>query len=1584
MQARNTEVARLHWSAVMADTTATSTQPVANVQHVAAAVPTWLAQASAEQRTRYNLLAEQSLESQVAVQRLCSRFEAADTFIENRLAVALRERLGVTVSLRGSELISLHYPVHNPNLQIRRTVDVQRSNLLRAAMANFTAEQADGGFETGSVILPAGEFKVLGSGATLYEYDRQRVAPITPRQFAHLCREQDFGAQYQRHFDQVFAPSSGPLGTLGALQLNLNDGFTLALQQAIISQAVSVEAGKAVQALMDAGTGVSAATAQWNGQPLQLHSVQLLVTWTHQGTALQRVGVFTQAGDPARPCIAYLPGDPQQPFKEYATVAGFAEALRERLRTPGFRQLCKSFVALSEQAPFVERLVQTLNPGTLPPPAKTLAPADPDADIGLRTAAVTQALPAWLHGQLLQQLRNDAQTLLVPNAIVDSQVSAQRWQTLLTLGLDGLQVVAGFVPALGVLMVGAGALQLLAEVFIGIDDWTHGQRQDALKHLLSVAQNAAVMGVTLGIGVAIHRSSFVEGMLPVLDSEGRSRLLDASMDAFVSDHELPADLLPNALGQYVDGSRRYIKLDGQLYRLGQDAGSERWHLRHPTRPYRLAVRHNGQGAWRAQHEQPSTWTTATALRRLGHRVEGLDDAVLEQARQACGLSEAGLLRLHNESLPMPAALSDTLNDFRLLREVDKLPEADQAQAFETRRTLQDTQSKASGIAPLMRSFPGLSSAAAEEIIADAKTAERRQLTVHGKVPLRLAEQARMMLRERQLNLALAGLLWPKAQVGDSALLRTALGKVDETGAELFQRCVQDRQAAASAIGQRRPASWWRPPVRLPHGHLGYPLSGRGYWGQSTPMLLRMQRLRRLYPLVREDELQALYEGLGGAAVEANLARRELEYQCLNHDLDQWVDERATMLNPAGIRVPVDRVDRVQARHRILQAWRREAGRMRSARGRGDGYTLDLGDLYVGSLPVITGDFSHVYVLLLESMGLEQLPEGFLLGFPRLEELELQNNRLTRIPPVVALLTDLNTLTLDNNRLQDSPTMFAALRNLTNLQLLTLGDNPMAITPQAATVLGNLRGLTMLSLDRLQMDDPARVLAPLRRLPYLGSLWLRDNQMVMTPAIMQSLSQLRALDYLDLSGNPLGEPLDVGSLTDLAVLNLHDCGLTRWPEGLTALMSRRPLTLRSVSLEDNPITEVPELAGLPFFTEEPSPLQPLRIDAAAMNEVGRARLLAAGVQARDLDPASHNWRTQCPEAVLNLAQQLRDEPQSRFFFEAIDRVQETAEYRRDATAGRQRVWNLIRALAEPAAGDDGQGLQHLRQQVFSIGDEVINTCGDGVELLIGRSETLVAAHRAGLNASTARQGLADLLRLGRQLYRADLLDQAAIQITQRRLDRRAHLLAGIEPGQLSAEQWRAISEDQQAAAPALYPADEVSHALLRFGGDEVEIRLSLRLALQNTLDLQPQTAHLRYPEPMPAALLEQVTADVHRDDSDVGFLDWLEDQPFWTQTLRRRYQARFDALDRDWQAGQLYLYEIGSSEPQPDPVPQAPRDVLNGVLGDRGWYRDGRMQVVTLTDTEQETARQALIAGQADAIRTLTRQLSELALQGEQA
>jgi hypothetical protein len=1559
--------------------------PVNNVEHVAAAVPAWLAQATPEQRSRYNLLARRSLESQVAVQRLCSRFEAADYFIENRLAAALAERFGVLLDLRGSELITLHYPLRNPNWEVRRAVEVQRANLLRAAMANFTEYQADGGFEVGSVILPTGVFKEHASGSALYDYDSKRTAPITPSQFAQVCRGQDFGAQYQRHFDDVFVPKAAPVASAGALQLNLNDGFALAVQRAVITQAIDADAGKALQALLDSGTGVQPASPapRWNGQPLVLQALRLLVTWVHDGTSLQRAAVFTQNGDPTRPCVAYLPGDALHVLKQYPSLQAFSDALRERLRTPEFRLFCKGFVALSEQAGFLDRLVQTLNPGTLPPPAKQLAAADPQADIGLRTTTVSQALPLWMHSQLLEQMRNDAQTLLVPNAVVDSQVTTRRWQTLLTLGLDGLQVVAGFVPALGLLMVGAGAVQLLAEAFIGIDDWTHGQRQDALKHLLSVAENAAIMGVTLGVGVAIHRSSFVEGMLPVLDRSGRTRLLDATLDAFVTDLALPEDAVPNALGQYVDGSQHYIKLDGQLYRVALDAESGQWQIRHPSKPYRLALRHNGQGAWRAAHEQPSQWTTATALRRLGPVADGLDAATLEQARQACGLSEANLLRIHRESLVVPAALRDTLNDFRQLRSVGALPEAEQAQAFQARQQAARIGAPSEHTKPLLRDFPNLSASAAEEIVANAKPVERRQLTAKAKVGLRLAEQARMMLRERRLNLALAGLLWPEAQAGESAALRVALATPGDDDVTVFQRAVADRAAAAKAIGQRRPPEWWRPPVRLPQGHLGYPLSGRGA-GQAPVPSLRLQRLRRLYPQASDELLQTLHDELGTSAPDLNLALRELEYQRLGHTLDEWANRDAIVINAAGNPVAADPADRLLVRSRILETWRRESGTMASERGRGHGYSLDLADLYVGTLPAINGDFSHVYSLILENMGLQTVPEGFLRSFSRLEELELHNNRFTEIPAEVGLITDLNTLTLDSNELLDSPTMFSVLRNLNDLQLLVLSNNPIAIPAPAANALSNLRALTMLSLEGLRMDDPVRVLAPLQRLPNLTSLWLRDNDIVMTPAIMECLTNLHGLEHLDLSNNPLGAQLDVRSLTDLGVLNLRDCGLTQWPAGLTTLMNQRPPVLRSIGLEGNPIAEVPVLAGLPFFTETPFPPQPLRIHAAAMSEVGRARLLAAGVLARDLAPVTENWRTQCPEPVLAMAQQLRGEADSRFFFEAIERVQETAEYRRDHAAGRQRVWNLIRALAEPDAGDDGQGLEHLRRQVFRIGDEAINTCGDGIELLLNRSETLVMAHRAGLNAATAAHGLRDLLTLGRQLFRADLLDHTVIQVVQRRMDRRAFLMGAADSAQVSSAQWRAINEQSLASAPALYPGDNLTHVLLRFEADEVEIRLAMRLALREILDLQPQPQHLRYPEPVADSLRDQVASDVRGEDTDAGFLDWLEDQPFWSDTLVRRYQTRFDALDQQWQQGLLYLFEISRSEPQPEPVAAQVLEVLTGILGDRGWYRDGQMQVVKLTDDEQEIARQALTAGQLQARRALARQLSEQALQGEHA
>ncbi|WP_296248491.1 dermonecrotic toxin domain-containing protein [Pseudomonas sp. UBA4194] len=1345
------------------DTWTTPTLPVNNVEYVASAVPAWLADASAQQREHYASLVQRSLASQAQVQALCDRFEAADAFIETRLNAALKAHYRAPVDLRGSELISLHTPLRNPNWQVRRTVEVKRGNLLQAAMSNFTARQADGGFELGSVILPTAEFVTHTGGPRLYSYDAKKAALINPTQFAHLCRELDIGAQYQRHFADVFEPA-GQVSP-SPLQVNLCNDFAVQLQRAVLSEAVDVDAAKALQALLDAAEGEQT-TALWNQQPVQLHSLRLLVTWVHGGTTLQRACLFTQAGDEAAPCVAYLPGDPLHPLKQYRSLRDFSDALRQRLRETSFQEFFKSFVGLNEQSAFLQRLVQTLNPGTLPGPGATLAPADPSADIGLRTTALQARLASWLHSQLLEQMRSDAQTLLVPNAVVDRQVRSERWQTLLMLGLDAVEVAAAFVPALGLLMVGAGALQLLGEVFEGVDDWNHGQRQEALQHLLSVAENAALIGITAGVGVAMHRAPFVEGLLPVLDRTGRTRLLDAPLSDFASPEALADEAVANTLGQYSMGDHTYIKLDGKAYRQSLDSTRGQWAIEHPRKDYRVLLSHDGAGHWRAAH--------------------------------------------------VPT----------------------------------------------------------EVVVGHAR-----------------AEPSR-------------------------------------AGQVLYQR--------------------------------------------------RLRRMRELYPQLDDDQLQSLHESLG-AAPDVALARRAIEYRQMRHTLETWARQPATTFNDEGVAVAVEPVDRGLAMSRILAAWRRESPTMMSERGRGRGFSLDLSDLRIGDLPALRADFSHVYSLILEGMAMEQLPAGFLRNFPRVEELELQGNRLTAIPTDVGLLSDLNSLTLDDNRLQASPTMFDGLLNLNDLQTLVLRNNPMHIPAEAASTLGSLRALRVLSLENTSVGHIAQLLPHLARLPHLESLWLCNNELVLTPEVARDLAAMPELEHLELAGNPLGEDPDFASFTYLAVLGLRDCQLTRWPRGLSELMGQNPLNLRSVSLDGNPLTEVPELQGLGFFEGDDFIEQPLRISAAGLDEVSLGRLRRAGVVPVDRPRALDDWRVDCPEAVLSMAQQLRADADAGFFFHALDRAALSAEYTHDPQGVRQRIHALIRALAEPGAGDDGAGLRHVREQVFRIGDEAVNTCGDGVQLLLRRSETLVLAYRAGL--APGDEGQAKLLKLARQLYRADLLDDAAVRITQMRLNRRAFLMGTRNPMRVTGAQWQAIDPTQLTEAPALYPGDDHEHALLMFPADEAEIRLSLRQVLAARLNLQPQSNHLLFPEAISTSLQNEVATAVQQQDSDTGFLDWLEDQPFWTDALERRYRPQFDELDRTWNEGHTYLYEIGSSEPQPEAVTQPVREVLTSVLGDRGWYRDGQMQVVSLTADEQDTARQALNAGQAAARRALQRQLSEQALGG---
>src|SRR5690606_32076942 len=125
------------------------------------------------------------------------------------------------------------------------------------------------------------------------------------------------------------------------------------------------------------------------------------------------------------------------------------------------------------------------------------------------------------------------------------------------------------------------------------------------------------------------------------------------------------------------------------------------------------------------------------------------------------------------------------------------------------------------------------------------TAERKRLE-NGHVPLRIAEEARLLHARARLARAILGLFRPSLANDDSQQLKQALlaEHPQADSASLLQLALDDRQHCASLLGQQPIKPGYRSPLRLANGRLGYPLSGRGMQGPALPAA---RRLRALYP-----------------------------------------------------------------------------------------------------------------------------------------------------------------------------------------------------------------------------------------------------------------------------------------------------------------------------------------------------------------------------------------------------------------------------------------------------------------------------------------------------------------------------------------------------------------------------------------------------------------------------------------------------------------------------------------------------------------------------------------------------------------
>jgi Leucine-rich repeat (LRR) protein len=154
------------------------------------------------------------------------------------------------------------------------------------------------------------------------------------------------------------------------------------------------------------------------------------------------------------------------------------------------------------------------------------------------------------------------------------------------------------------------------------------------------------------------------------------------------------------------------------------------------------------------------------------------------------------------------------------------------------------------------------------------------------------------------------------------------------------------------------------------------------------------------------------------------------------------------------------------------------------------------------------------------------------------------------------------LNLDTQITGDLPTLSADFSHVSLVYL----DSESRLTTGVTRFLERFPKLKTISLRGFRLGDMPEAIF---RMGDLTSVNFPDCNITLTPQAVSSLAEMTRLNYLDLSNNPLGLAPDVSQMTELATLQLENCGLTELPTGLQQLNS-----LETADLSSNSITRVP--------------------------------------------------------------------------------------------------------------------------------------------------------------------------------------------------------------------------------------------------------------------------------------------------------------------------------------------------------------------------------------------------------------------------
>ncbi|UVJ45599.1 hypothetical protein NVV94_08610 [Pseudomonas sp. LS1212] len=1310
-----------------------------------------------------------------------------------------------------------------------------KQSLLQAALHNFEASPASSWASNNWSGLVRGD-------------DSPLPVQIKPEQFVDLCRTLDLGAKYQAHLNAIFNPAASEHETApqaqarvrSALKDNKRHDLAVATYIAVIKKQIS---GLAYRMLLEVselkadvtleGLKVYHKRLNMLGQPLS--NIMLFETWRPTGT----FDLYAQRQYRLSKLVIYISGDSVSPLKEFTTWDDCENYLKGRLEQEDYRKLFYQLVPRKNMPTFQQALEQAL--------------AD-NASLDLRTLLVqVDPFDEWVRLSI-EKTMADARFLAVPTADEDLKTLQEKRRQAQTFGMNLLSAASFFVPGVAEVVLAVTAVELMSEVFHGIEDWRGGDRREALSRLTDVAQNVAlVAGVGAVIGATTSAASrFFDGLVPITLDSGQSRLWSPDLTPYEVDPALSAQASEDEQGLLAVGNRHYVRMDGKTYSTYFDPATGKWRLRHPSRAqgYAPILEHNGVGAWRAALDSPLEWQGEHYLfRRLGSNFTALSNEAIEQVLAVTGLDEAALRRIHLNNLAPPGALLDAVArwqlDQKLTRFIEQMEAADpisgiqntlatirgdvvlssiwdvlneQAQllsssedtdefltaqqiaehAIEQRPKLFDTLYSARNRpvtgpeTTVCREFPGLPLPVVEQLIDAATSAERTRLTTQMRVPLPMAEAARKHLREVRLNRAIEGFYLDSVINPDT----------DKLSLHLHEQSAVDLTSPETADDPRLALARLATTKRQDAARMLGQAPDRAWFNPPR----RLDDGRIGYPLSGRGDPTARRSSVAGQV-------RRLYPDFSNEQIENLLS--ALRISGADARVALLRRQReFESLDQALSRWVHESGPSTSRRP-----------------PERVQVANQLRRCWRRQTARLDRPDGSLLGY----RLNLEGSRIGQLPelPPGTDFSHVVDLNLHDAQLLEIPEGF--MRHFSGVQWLDISDNQLTTLPPA-----------------------------LGRMTSLRALNLQANRIRLSAADIATLGGLRRLEELNLSLNRISELPDVSHLNLLRILRLRDTGIDRLPTGL---LDR--LDLVRVDLRDNRIRELPDT----LFEADPRLVQHIVLHDNPLSANSLVRLadyhdrnhFYPSGPSHSTIPAPHVRTFWLPDADDSLWAQknerwerLSAEPASEHFMRVLADLTGTSDFKHTRNDLTRRVWQAVDAAYENTA---------LRKELFDLAT-IPRTCADSVLVIFSALEvkTLVFnVHSRALNA----QDSSGLLTLARGLFRLEKLNDIA---TRDIADRTA--ITGV---------------------------DTV---------DDLEVHLAYRIGLAHRLELpgQPRTMHFQEIAGVSLAKLDAAEAQILALEETSQLQDFIAERDFWIDFLEHKYASDFAPIDQRFEASQSTLWE----------------------------------------------------------------------------